>query len=44
MRDDLLTLARGINAQANDGIPREDIAVFRRVIAQMTKNLDEVGQ
>jgi DNA-binding MarR family transcriptional regulator len=44
MRDGLLTLARGINAQANEGVAREDIAVFRRVIAQMTKNLDKVGQ
>jgi MarR family transcriptional regulator, organic hydroperoxide resistance regulator len=44
MRDGLLQLARGINAKADAGIAREDIAVFRRVIAQMTKNLDEVGQ
>ena len=38
MRDGLLQLAREINAQADEGIPAEDIAVFRRVIARMTKN------
>src|SRR6476646_9101022 len=32
MRDGLLELARGINAQANEGIAAGDIAVFRRVI------------
>jgi DNA-binding MarR family transcriptional regulator len=44
MRGELLQLARGINAQADDGISPEDIAVFRRVIARMTRNLDKVGQ
>jgi DNA-binding MarR family transcriptional regulator len=44
MHDGLLTLAREINAQADQGISREDILVFRGVIAQMTKNLDKVGQ
>jgi DNA-binding MarR family transcriptional regulator len=44
MRDGLLQLARGINAQADEGISAEDIAVFRRVIARMTANLDKVGQ
>jgi MarR family transcriptional regulator, organic hydroperoxide resistance regulator len=43
MRADLLTLARGINEQADQGIAHDDIAAFRRVIAQMTKNLDKVG-
>src|SRR5262245_49622404 len=43
IREGLLMLVRGINAQANEGIAREDIAVFRRVIAQMTMNLDKVG-
>lgn len=41
--DGLLKLARGINAQADDGISSDDIAVFRRVIMRMTKNLDKVG-
>jgi DNA-binding MarR family transcriptional regulator len=44
MRDGLLKLARGINAQAQEGISADDIAVFRRVITQMTANLDKVGQ
>ncbi len=44
MRDGLLQLARGINAQADAGISAEDIAVFRRVIMRMTTNLDKVGQ
>jgi DNA-binding MarR family transcriptional regulator len=41
IRDGLLDLARGINSDANIGIDRKDIAVFRRVIAQMTANLDK---
>jgi DNA-binding MarR family transcriptional regulator len=44
MRDGLLRLARGINAQADEGISANDIAVFRRVITRMTANLDKVGQ
>jgi DNA-binding MarR family transcriptional regulator len=44
MRDGLLQLARGINAQADEGISAQDIAVFRRVITRMTANLDKVGQ
>jgi DNA-binding MarR family transcriptional regulator len=44
MRDELLQLARGINAQADQGISADDIAVFRRVIMRMTANLDKVGQ
>jgi DNA-binding MarR family transcriptional regulator len=43
MRDGLLQLARGINAQADEGISPDEIAVFRRVITRMTKNLDKVG-
>src|SRR5262245_52139741 len=43
MRDGLLKLARAINAQADEGISHDDIAVFRRVIMRMTKNLDKVG-
>jgi len=44
MRDGLLKLAREINAQADEGISRDDIAIFRRVIMRMTANLDKVGQ
>jgi MarR family transcriptional regulator, organic hydroperoxide resistance regulator len=43
MRDGLLELARGINAQADQGISHEDIAVFRQVIMRMTANLDKIG-
>jgi MarR family transcriptional regulator, organic hydroperoxide resistance regulator len=43
MRDGLLKLARAINAQADEGISDQDIAVFRRVIMRMTENLDKVG-
>ncbi len=43
MRDGLLQLARGINTQADEGIPADEIAVFRRVILRMTANLDKVG-
>jgi MarR family transcriptional regulator, organic hydroperoxide resistance regulator len=44
MRDGLLELARDINAQAEQRISQEDIAVFRRVIMRMTANLDKIGQ
>ena len=44
IRAGLLKLARGINMQAEQGIPREDIAAFRRAILRMTANLDRVGQ
>ena len=44
MRARLLTIARGINDDADVGIDRKDIAVFRRVIAQMTANLDRHRQ
>jgi DNA-binding MarR family transcriptional regulator len=44
MRAGLLTIARGINADADVGIDHEQIAVFRRVIAQMTQNLDRHKQ
>lgn len=43
MRDGLLTLARGINSEAEDGISQSEIATFRRVILRMTANLDKVG-
>jgi hypothetical protein len=38
-----LKLARDINTQADEGISRDEIAAFRRVILQMTTNLDRVG-
>jgi DNA-binding MarR family transcriptional regulator len=42
MRNALLALARGITAQAEDGLSRADLALFRRVIAKMTANLDRI--
>jgi len=44
MRNDLLALARGITDEAEDGISRRDLALFRRVIAHMTANLDRIGK
>ena len=41
MRNELLALARGITDEAEDGISRDDLALFRRVIARMTANLDK---
>lgn len=44
MRDGLLELARGINADAEVGIGRDEIAVLRRVLMRMTANLDRHKQ
>lgn len=40
MRKRLLALARGITAEAEAGISRDDLLRFRHVIARMTANLD----
>ena len=42
LRDELLALARGITDEAEKGITRNDLALFRRVIARMTANLDRI--
>jgi DNA-binding MarR family transcriptional regulator len=42
LRNELLALARGITQEAEKGITRDDLAMFRRVIAQMTANLDRI--
>jgi MarR family transcriptional regulator, organic hydroperoxide resistance regulator len=42
LRNELLTLARGITAEAEQGLAARDLATFRRVIARMTANLDQV--
>lgn len=42
MRNRLLQVARGITDQAEDGIETGELAVFRRVIARMTGNLDRI--
>jgi DNA-binding MarR family transcriptional regulator len=44
MRSRLLGIARGINKDADIGIDRNDIDIFRRVIARMTANLDQHRQ
>ena len=40
LRDELLTLARGITEEAELGIAARDLVCFRRVITRMTANLD----
>jgi DNA-binding MarR family transcriptional regulator len=40
MRDELLTIVRGITEDAEAGISHKDFEIFRRVIARMTENLD----
>jgi MarR family transcriptional regulator, organic hydroperoxide resistance regulator len=42
LRNELLALARGITDEAEDGIAREELASFRRIIARMTANLDRI--
>ena len=42
LRTELLTLARGITDAAEAGISRGELALFRRVIARMTANLDRI--
>jgi MarR family transcriptional regulator, organic hydroperoxide resistance regulator len=43
LRDELLTVARGITDEAEQGIGARELALFRRVIARMTANLDRVA-
>jgi len=40
LRNELLGIARGITDRAEDGVSARELAVFRRVIARMTANLD----
>src|SRR5262249_7012308 len=42
MRGEMLALARDINEEACRGVSREELDAFRRAIAHMTKNLDQV--
>ena len=42
LRDELLMVARGITADAEQGIGARDLASFRRVITRMTANLDRI--
>src|SRR5215813_12962524 len=40
MREEMLVVARGINADACQGVAREELEAFRRAITRMTENLD----
>jgi DNA-binding MarR family transcriptional regulator len=42
LRNELLTVARGITAEAERGITARELTTFRRVITLMTANLDRV--
>jgi MarR family transcriptional regulator, organic hydroperoxide resistance regulator len=42
LRGELLTVARTITAEAEDGIAPRDLAAFRRIVARMTENLDRI--
>ena len=42
LRNELLTVARGITEEAEQGIATRDLASFRRIIARMTANLDRI--
>jgi MarR family transcriptional regulator, organic hydroperoxide resistance regulator len=42
LRTELLAVARGITDQAEEGISRTELALFRRVIARMAANLDRI--
>jgi MarR family transcriptional regulator, organic hydroperoxide resistance regulator len=44
LRNELLALARGITDAAEDGVAREELLTFQRVIAHMTANLDRIKQ
>lgn len=42
LRNELLTIARGITANAEQGLAVRELDTFRRVIAHMTANLDRI--
>ena len=42
LRNDLLAVARGITDAAEAGVDNDELALFRRVIARMTANLDRI--
>jgi DNA-binding MarR family transcriptional regulator len=42
MRNELLSVARGITAEAEKGLNSHQLTIFRRVIARMTANLDRI--
>ena len=42
LRNELLSVARAITAEAEQGLNRDELVQFRRVIARMTANLDRI--
>ncbi len=42
LRNELLTVARAVTREAEQGIAARDLVGFRRVIARMTANLDRI--
>ena len=42
LRNELLTIARSITAEAEQGLTARDLDTFRRVITRMTANLDRI--
>lgn len=44
LRNELLAVARGITDESEEGLSARDLAAFRRVIAQMTANLDQTAR
>jgi DNA-binding MarR family transcriptional regulator len=44
MRVELLSVARGITDEAEQGISRTDLTQFRRIRARMTQNLDRIDE
>ena len=42
LRGELLGVARTITAEAEEGIAPRDLAAFRRIVARMTENLDQI--
>ena len=43
LRNELLAIARGITDAAEQGISRDELALFRRLIRRMTVNLDKLS-
>jgi MarR family transcriptional regulator, organic hydroperoxide resistance regulator len=44
LRNELLTVARGITEEAEQGVVGRELTTFRRVITRMTANLDRVDR
>ena len=44
LRTELLSVARGITDEAEQGVNRADLAQFRRILTRMTENLDQIKE